>query len=174
MIRLPPRSTLSSSSAASDVYKRQALGGGLAKFGAGWAINSVGAADLAKTMGSDYAKDTLAGQIADWVQGLAGSSELAQRYPAVAAAISGGIDNSMQACVSSVQLCQSRADCAAQRAGRAAGKSAFQRGEEGVFAEEVLLSLIHISEPTRRTPISYAVFCLKKKKCATITMIKGE
>ena len=75
----------------------KALGGGLAKFGAGWAINSVGAADLAKTMGSDYAKDTLAGQIADWVQGLTGSSELAQRYPAVAAAISGGIDNSMQA-----------------------------------------------------------------------------
>ena len=28
----------------------------------------------------------------------------------------------------------------------------------------VCLSLIHISEPTRRTPISYAVFCLKKKK----------
>src|SRR5680860_1168558 len=28
----------------------------------------------------------------------------------------------------------------------------------GVFR----LSLIHISEPTRRTPISYAVFCLKK------------
>src|SRR5664279_1092951 len=27
-----------------------------------------------------------------------------------------------------------------------------------------MLSLIHISEPTRRTPISYAVFCLKKKK----------
>ena len=75
----------------------KALGGGLAKFGAGWAINSVGAADLAKTMGSDYAKDTMAGQIADWVQGLADSSELAQRYPAVAAAISGGIDNSMQA-----------------------------------------------------------------------------
>lgn len=75
----------------------KALGGGLAKFGAGWAINSVGAADLAKTMGSDYAKDTLAGQISDWVQGLAGSSELAKRYPAVAAAISGGIDNSMQA-----------------------------------------------------------------------------
>src|SRR5680860_1718204 len=29
---------------------------------------------------------------------------------------------------------------------------------------EKCLSLIHISEPTRRTPISYAVFCLKKKK----------
>src|SRR5680860_1665866 len=25
----------------------------------------------------------------------------------------------------------------------------------------LFLSLIHISEPTRRTPISYAVFCLK-------------
>src|SRR5665647_1878786 len=30
------------------------------------------------------------------------------------------------------------------------------------------LSLIHISEPTRRTPISYAVFCLKKKKTKNI------
>ena len=30
--------------------------------------------------------------------------------------------------------------------------------------EHISLSLIHISEPTRRTPISYAVFCLKKKK----------
>src|SRR5665647_3310873 len=30
--------------------------------------------------------------------------------------------------------------------------------------EHLELSLIHISEPTRRTPISYAVFCLKKKK----------
>src|SRR5664279_5844834 len=29
------------------------------------------------------------------------------------------------------------------------------------------LSLIHISEPTRRTPISYAVFCLKKTKAPT-------
>src|SRR5680860_1725196 len=28
----------------------------------------------------------------------------------------------------------------------------------------ISLSLIHISEPTRRTPISYAVFCLQKKK----------
>ena len=31
-------------------------------------------------------------------------------------------------------------------------------------ASVLRLSLIHISEPTRRTPISYAVFCLKKKK----------
>ena len=32
------------------------------------------------------------------------------------------------------------------------------------LVEIIRLSLIHISEPTRRTPISYAVFCLKKKK----------
>ena len=30
--------------------------------------------------------------------------------------------------------------------------------------DSISLSLIHISEPTRRTPISYAVFCLKKNK----------
>ena len=35
---------------------------------------------------------------------------------------------------------------------------------EDAVAEMQHLSLIHISEPTRRTPISYAVFCLKKKK----------
>src|SRR5665647_3829560 len=33
-----------------------------------------------------------------------------------------------------------------------------------VIVQNQFLSLIHISEPTRRTPISYAVFCLKKKK----------
>ena len=30
---------------------------------------------------------------------------------------------------------------------------------------QLALSLIHISEPTRPRLISYAVFCLKKKKC---------
>ena len=75
------------------------LAGGLAKFGAGWAINSVGAADLAKTMGSDYAKNTLAGKLADIVRSVAADGTLAQRYPAVANAISGGVDNAMQAFV---------------------------------------------------------------------------
>src|SRR5664279_2672203 len=37
----------------------------------------------------------------------------------------------------------------------------------GMIDMEYHLSLIHISEPTRRTPISYAVFCLKKKKPLT-------
>lgn len=75
------------------------LATGLAKFGAGWAINSVGAADLARIMGADYAKDTLAGQIADWVRGLGGDSAFKRNYPAVAAALSGGMDNAVQAFV---------------------------------------------------------------------------
>ena len=71
------------------------------KFGAGWAINSVGAADLAETMDSDYAKNTVAGQIAGWVRGMAGKSDFAQKYPAIANAVTGGIDNAMQAFVES-------------------------------------------------------------------------
>ena len=36
--------------------------------------------------------------------------------------------------------------------------------EMDLYHEKLDLSLIHISEPTRRYAISYAVFCLKKKK----------
>src|SRR5664279_5924059 len=43
-------------------------------------------------------------------------------------------------------------------AGEVANNELYGRG-----AVDMKLSLIHISEPTRRTPISYAVFCLKKK-----------
>src|SRR5680860_816306 len=39
-------------------------------------------------------------------------------------------------------------------------RTAKSRGPGGQYAH--ILSLIHISEPTRRTPSSYAVFCLKK------------
>ena len=76
----------------------QAVGVGLAKFGAGWAINSVGVADMAHSMGVDYARDTVAGKLADLVRssklvsGL-GNSQLA------ANTISGGVDNAVQAFV---------------------------------------------------------------------------
>lgn len=75
------------------------LAGGALKFGAGWAINSVGAADLAKTMGTDYARDTLAGKLADLVRSVADNGPLAQQYPVIANAVSGGVDNAMQAFV---------------------------------------------------------------------------
>lgn len=86
-------------SAAKDESAGKALVGGVAKFGAGWAINSVGVADLAKTMGSDYAKDTVAGTIADWVRRQVGNQAFREAYPAIANAISGGADNAMQAFV---------------------------------------------------------------------------
>ncbi len=41
---------------------------------------------------------------------------------------------------------------------------ARKRGEQTGLDTPVVLSLIHISEPTRLRRISYAVFCLKKKK----------
>src|SRR5678809_766345 len=57
------------------------------------------------------------------------------------------------------------------------GKSTYGRGSwasciryhngtyyVSTFAQTSGLSLIHISEPTRQAEISYAVFCLKKKK----------
>ena len=76
----------------------QAVGVGLAKFGAGWGINSVGVADMARSMGVDYARDTVAGKLADLVRssklvsGL-GNSQLATNT------ISGGADNAVQAFV---------------------------------------------------------------------------
>src|SRR5664279_4020192 len=45
----------------------------------------------------------------------------------------------------------------------AADGEAMAASLDAVSAAWKDLSLIHISEPTRRTPISYAVFCLKKK-----------
>ena len=86
-------------SAAKDESAGKALVGGVAKFGAGWAINSVGAADLARTMGADYARNFVAGAVADKIRALAGDSAFAAAHPAVANAISGGIDNAVQAFV---------------------------------------------------------------------------
>ena len=56
-------------------------------------------------------------------------------------------------------LCRSNIACGemAEALHRAGLKAAISRNG-------LLLSLIHISEPTRRYAISYAVFCLKKKR----------
>src|SRR5665647_3367483 len=53
------------------------------------------------------------------------------------------------------------ADCEVARLAVPDQKAARAFGQ--IKRDSPLLSLIHISEPTRRTPISYAVFCLKKK-----------
>eukprot|EP00658_Telonema_sp_P-2_P032060 TRINITY_DN23839_c0_g1_i1.p1 TRINITY_DN23839_c0_g1~~TRINITY_DN23839_c0_g1_i1.p1 ORF type:complete len:117 (-),score=22.62 TRINITY_DN23839_c0_g1_i1:10-360(-) len=93
MIRRPPRSTLSSSSAASDVYKRQVLH-----------------------------------RVAPRVVPHEGTS---------------GVPHGQQQ-----RQCEQRCHDPGSRSPYSA----------------LILSLIHISEPTRLLSISYAVFCLKKKK----------
>ena len=54
-------------------------------------------------------------------------------------------------------------------------KKAYAHAEKAYMQGTLFpyLSLIHISEPTRRTPISYAVFCLKKKKDTDSYLIFG-
>src|SRR5664279_6306178 len=55
----------------------------------------------------------------------------------------------------------------AKKWGRIVNISSGAARGAGAIGPHYNLSLIHISEPTRRTPISYAVFCLKKKKTKT-------
>src|SRR5665254_24605 len=63
-------------------------------------------------------------------------------------------------------------------AGTASGTSGRSKrasgGGEYTAASIQVLSLIHISEPTRLLSISYAVFCLKKKKKKTKTIKKKK
>ena len=51
------------------------------------------------------------------------------------------------------------------------GKIMDEFGQQQVVYAHAL-SLIHISEPTRRYAISYAVFCLKKKQNSTRSKVK--
>ena len=55
-----------------------------------------------------------------------------------------------------------------------AGKLAYKasRRDSGFLETLKYLSLIHISEPTRRTPISYAVFCLNSGSLAFFSRAK--
>src|SRR5674536_309954 len=116
MIRRPPRSTLSSSSAASDVYKRQAEPLGL-QVREQLDVLALAAADNR----GEHLKASALGQLEDPVD------DLLRGLPGDRAAAAGAV--------------------------RPAGPGVEQP-----------LSLIHISEPTRLLSISYAVFCLKKKK----------
>eukprot|EP00658_Telonema_sp_P-2_P008212 TRINITY_DN1307_c0_g1_i2.p1 TRINITY_DN1307_c0_g1~~TRINITY_DN1307_c0_g1_i2.p1 ORF type:complete len:107 (+),score=43.03 TRINITY_DN1307_c0_g1_i2:133-453(+) len=101
MIRRPPRSTLSSSSAASDVYKRQVSTQSTGKFQCGAMIRVISE----RLVRPHHTRKVQ--------QIMAGVESSVQRVPGLL---------------------------------------------------EIELSLIHISEPTRLLSISYAVFCLKKKK----------
>src|SRR5678815_3668178 len=61
--------------------------------------------------------------------------------------------------------CEVGSLCGAQRYRSALTRFGQRLGMAFQVADDLLdLSLIHISEPTRLLSISYAVFCLKKKK----------
>eukprot|EP00658_Telonema_sp_P-2_P058564 TRINITY_DN47075_c0_g1_i1.p1 TRINITY_DN47075_c0_g1~~TRINITY_DN47075_c0_g1_i1.p1 ORF type:complete len:121 (-),score=33.25 TRINITY_DN47075_c0_g1_i1:82-444(-) len=113
MIRRPPRSTLSSSSAASDVYKRQ------------------------------YQR-RVRGQAPDMFASSDDEPEWS-RSSTARGCRQDVVQEHRGCCQEHNARCGLRLLCALVRN--------LQR-----------LSLIHISEPTRLLSISYAVFCLKKKK----------
>src|SRR5674536_209126 len=131
MIRRPPRSTLSSSSAASDVYKRQLFR----------CVNG-------KTVIISYRRlvcDNLSGlNVMRWQRILPILCVLLLFSLATA-----GCTVSLNP--SNVQVNPSQSPLGINSTGTSNGTAH-------------MLSLIHISEPTRLLSNSYAVFCLKKKK----------
>eukprot|EP00825_Cyclidium_porcatum_P029674 TRINITY_DN3161_c0_g1_i5.p2 TRINITY_DN3161_c0_g1~~TRINITY_DN3161_c0_g1_i5.p2 ORF type:complete len:137 (-),score=21.89 TRINITY_DN3161_c0_g1_i5:21-431(-) len=130
MIRRPPRSTHCISSAASDVYKRQAdlLGHGL---------------------------DTLPGRLEIGYVARVGLEAIAHVIHALQPVLNFCITGRIGRYNLEAQRCQLDADSLAETA----HSSSNQCNSRPMY-----LSLIHISEPTRLGMISYAVFCLKKKK----------
>src|SRR5665647_1523808 len=135
MIRRPPRSTPLYSSAASDVYKRQ--------------VEHVEEDDRrrphADVLGLE--QDEHVARVADREQQGAGQQPAEGRRGRQRQA-EGGASGLLPVLAIMLFVREHRSE----------------RVHAAVQAERqpLLLSLIHISEPTRRTPISYAVFCLKK------------
>eukprot|EP00658_Telonema_sp_P-2_P005631 TRINITY_DN12114_c0_g1_i1.p1 TRINITY_DN12114_c0_g1~~TRINITY_DN12114_c0_g1_i1.p1 ORF type:complete len:122 (+),score=15.14 TRINITY_DN12114_c0_g1_i1:123-488(+) len=121
MIRRPPRSTLSSSSAASDVYKRQVC------------VLWLPISALAR-----YGVATLASLWGLWI--------------CVLFLLSGWWERGVS--LYHLKLCVYNTILLPQTVVL----------KLPPFNQLTNLSLIHISEPTRLLSISYAVFCLKKKK----------
>eukprot|EP00658_Telonema_sp_P-2_P048732 TRINITY_DN3705_c0_g1_i2.p1 TRINITY_DN3705_c0_g1~~TRINITY_DN3705_c0_g1_i2.p1 ORF type:complete len:161 (-),score=24.72 TRINITY_DN3705_c0_g1_i2:55-537(-) len=151
MIRRPPRSTLSSSSAASDVYKRQHLYCDNAWCGPTFPAEVPFAHEAYR-----HAHDHHVGCVR--LVDLRGGHPLGVRvrpHPAGGHRRPGDL--------------RSRRHDAERLsilhvAGRAATVRRHQLVELSSIGPVCNLSLIHISEPTRLLSISYAVFCLKKKK----------
>eukprot|EP00658_Telonema_sp_P-2_P013534 TRINITY_DN15126_c0_g1_i3.p1 TRINITY_DN15126_c0_g1~~TRINITY_DN15126_c0_g1_i3.p1 ORF type:complete len:141 (+),score=36.25 TRINITY_DN15126_c0_g1_i3:123-545(+) len=134
MIRRPPRSTLSSSSAALDVYKRQGIN---AEYGIQDAVANADNAPL-----GTVTMFRLSVQSVDFRRDEPGTSGMccgAKPKPRLV----------YEVWIESPQPF-----------------TVWRTYKEFAALNRKLkdLSLIHISEPTRLLSISYAVFCLKKKK----------
>ena len=139
MVRHPPRSTQSGSSAASDVYKRQALACGASKWQMIKRIILPSALPGVMT-GLILAMARGAGEVAPLM--VTGVVKLAPSLP---------IDGEGPF----IHL---------ERKFMHLGFHIYDVGFQSPDSDAAQpLSLIHISEPTRLGMISYAVFCLKKK-----------
>src|SRR5674536_77442 len=137
MIRRPPRSTLSSSSAASDVYKRQVYEPSFEQL-----------RDMLSTLRQEQPVPTLA------VQFSGGEPTLREDLPEIIKmAVEMGFIQT-QIATNGIRL--GKDDTLAQKL-RQAGLNTVYLQFNGV-SKETDLSLIHISEPTRLLSISYAVF----------------
>eukprot|EP00658_Telonema_sp_P-2_P029036 TRINITY_DN22144_c0_g1_i1.p1 TRINITY_DN22144_c0_g1~~TRINITY_DN22144_c0_g1_i1.p1 ORF type:complete len:183 (+),score=62.93 TRINITY_DN22144_c0_g1_i1:99-647(+) len=161
MIRRPPRSTLSSSSAASDVYKRQAW------VMEGYDTERINSASRIKNVFACW-NGGVASKAALFYNGIRfreGMKELGQEDCSQSECSLWSmdahklgyhniiIDPSVQSGYAWSNYINNFRDSSPEV-------------KAGVYSPNVYkdLSLIHISEPTRLLSISYAVFCLKKKK----------
>eukprot|EP00658_Telonema_sp_P-2_P035758 TRINITY_DN25959_c0_g1_i2.p1 TRINITY_DN25959_c0_g1~~TRINITY_DN25959_c0_g1_i2.p1 ORF type:complete len:167 (-),score=45.38 TRINITY_DN25959_c0_g1_i2:88-588(-) len=165
MMRRPPRSTLSSSSAASDVYKRQ---------GTTWSQAQI--------------EESLKLLEPQWPTffNVADNLEAINRWNEVSNSLPYGLLRHVELCSIDVVLQNDRKEYRIQQHDASVLRTPdmdryfalpYTTGPSvpttlqqpvGVYPEgrysTMNLSLIHISEPTRLLSISYAVFCLKKKK----------
>src|SRR5674536_287236 len=153
MIRRPPRSTLSSSSAASDVYKRQRPSGANATActalvwpvsgGPSWRGRAGPGVHCPQRRRRSGHPAGVGGHPTSTAPERGGRRE---RGTTVTTFVTGGTGFIGSAVVAALV---------------AAGEPVQALTRSSHSAAAVRLSLIHISEPTRLLSISYAVFCLK-------------
>eukprot|EP00658_Telonema_sp_P-2_P053445 TRINITY_DN4198_c0_g1_i1.p1 TRINITY_DN4198_c0_g1~~TRINITY_DN4198_c0_g1_i1.p1 ORF type:complete len:180 (-),score=34.01 TRINITY_DN4198_c0_g1_i1:92-631(-) len=176
MIRRPPRSTLSSSSAASDVYKRQPRTKCSCSFGdkkranislrklkkAAAAVAAAATPKRAyvKRKGSFQARKTTA---QGGLKAMVGALRSSVCHDSNVSTTS-STDSSSSPSTSDSGSCVDYNSVTPPEYVDAASSSVSSVDWSCSSSSIWELSLIHISEPTRLLSISYAVFCLKKKK----------
>src|SRR5674536_351084 len=158
MIRRPPRSTLSSSSAASDVYKRQASASATQVSAVAWpdrCIRAMWVLGRSRVPASGRPRAGASAPAGSGGRRRGAPAATAETWVADADADPVLVVTAPPAASLASELVRLLPELRALLGPDRRATVVFDRGG---------LSLIHISEPTRLLSISYAVFCLKKKK----------
>eukprot|EP00658_Telonema_sp_P-2_P027520 TRINITY_DN21229_c0_g1_i2.p1 TRINITY_DN21229_c0_g1~~TRINITY_DN21229_c0_g1_i2.p1 ORF type:complete len:200 (+),score=75.14 TRINITY_DN21229_c0_g1_i2:83-682(+) len=177
MIRRPPRSTLSSSSAASDVYKRQ----GLRRICQ--AYSRIPLSDIcvklalenpsdAEYIVSKAIRDGVVDATIDHENGTVSSSDSVNVYTTTEPLQAfqrrtAFLNVTHEEAKRALRYVDPDADPELEEENKKKKLEDMKKLQQALEDEadaDLDLSLIHISEPTRLLSISYAVFCLKKKK----------